>query len=337
MILENPHQVYAYYDPRKNNQTFYIGETGTDDRWLYHLEEAKRIIKQKKSQKWVQNNCDNPHKTRTIMKILEAGFEPIIEKLMENVSEQQAKAEEIRLIALHGRADLGLGPLTNMTDGGEGQSGRIWTEESRQKLIDNHGSKNKKMYNNGIEGKYFAENEQPDGWIKGRLEEYIRTGEQHPNYGKINPTKVGGLKWYNNEKEMFRFVEGEQPEGWVKGTLHKGENNPNYGRIVTEEQKRSQSEKMSGENHPFYGKPCSEERRRNISKANKGRKLTEEQRNNISDRMIGKGIGKDNPNYKNRGENSPLYGKKWYNNGTEQAMFNEATQPVGWVAGMVKK
>jgi hypothetical protein len=41
---------------------------------------------------------------------------------------------EIELIALYGRRDLGLGPLVNMTDGGEGICGYEHTQESREKI-----------------------------------------------------------------------------------------------------------------------------------------------------------------------------------------------------------
>lgn len=127
------HYTYKYLDPRKENQEFYIGE-GKDDRWYFHLEEAKRLIREKKSQKWIGDNCDNPHKTRTIMKILNAGLEPTIIKVLENVDKPTAITEEIRLIAYHGRADLGLGSLTNLTDGGDGLIGFIWSEEQKAKL-----------------------------------------------------------------------------------------------------------------------------------------------------------------------------------------------------------
>ena len=117
---ETKYYVYIYYNPLKNNIELYVGESGDPRRWLKHLKDAKRFIRQNRSQKWIQKNADNPVKTRTIMKILKAGLEPIIEKVMEGVDEQTAKTEEIRLIAHHGRADKGLGSLTNMTDGGDG-------------------------------------------------------------------------------------------------------------------------------------------------------------------------------------------------------------------------
>ena len=62
------------------------------------------------------------------------GLKPIIIKVLENVTEQEAFDEEIRLIAIYGRADKNLGPLTNMTDGGEGAVGLVWTKESKENL-----------------------------------------------------------------------------------------------------------------------------------------------------------------------------------------------------------
>ena len=50
------------------------------------------------------------------------GIHPVC-LITEHATEQIAFAEEIRLIALYGRQDLGLGPLLNLTNGGDGSSG----------------------------------------------------------------------------------------------------------------------------------------------------------------------------------------------------------------------
>jgi hypothetical protein len=50
------------------------------------------------------------------------------------LTESEAKDLEIELIAKYGRKDLGTGILRNMTNGGEGSSGRIITEQTKQKL-----------------------------------------------------------------------------------------------------------------------------------------------------------------------------------------------------------
>jgi hypothetical protein len=50
-----------------------------------------------------------------------------------DLSEPNAHAEEIRLIAFYGRIDNGTGCLRNLTDGGEGVTGRIQPEEERRR------------------------------------------------------------------------------------------------------------------------------------------------------------------------------------------------------------
>ena len=127
---------YVYLDPRKpgkynyllpsgkqvkfNYEPFYIGK-GTGTRVDKHLEEAR--LKTIKS-----------HKLQTIRNIWEEGFDnPIRITTASKVSECMALAFEVDLIAGIGRRDKKLGPLANRTDGGEGVSGRIQSQATKDK------------------------------------------------------------------------------------------------------------------------------------------------------------------------------------------------------------
>jgi len=51
-----------------------------------------------------------------------------------NLTEGEAFRHEKYMIAIYGRLDLGTGILRNRSDGGEGASGRLLSEESRRKM-----------------------------------------------------------------------------------------------------------------------------------------------------------------------------------------------------------
>ncbi len=52
--------------------------------------------------------------------------------LKRNLTEQEAIKHEVYMIAVLGRKDNGTGILRNLTDGGEGTSGRIVSEEQKE-------------------------------------------------------------------------------------------------------------------------------------------------------------------------------------------------------------
>jgi len=62
-------------------------------------------------------------------------------KLKQNLTEEEAFNHEIYMIAVFGRKDLGTGILRNLTDGGEGVSGLIFSEEHRRNLSESHKGK----------------------------------------------------------------------------------------------------------------------------------------------------------------------------------------------------
>jgi hypothetical protein len=85
--------------------------------------------------------------------------------LKQNLTEEQAFKHEIYMIAVLGRKDLGTGILYNKTDGGEGASGSIRSNETIRKMSEAH------------KGKIFTEEH------KRKLSE-AQKGENHYMYGK---------------------------------------------------------------------------------------------------------------------------------------------------------
>lgn len=104
--------VYIYRHP-ETLEPFYVGK-GKNERAYSHLKSSK-----------------NMHLQNKIKKIQESGIDPIVE-LIEAIDEHHALFLEVCLIDVIGRSDLGKGPLTNKTDGGEGLKNASF--ETREKM-----------------------------------------------------------------------------------------------------------------------------------------------------------------------------------------------------------
>jgi hypothetical protein len=131
---ENRYYTYIYLDPRKpgafsygeysfDYEPFYVGkggrgDTATNKRWKHHLTKK-------------DNNTFKHHKIKNIIK---EGYQPIIRIFKTFDTEEKSLELEMNLIKTIGRSDLGKGPLTNFTDGGD--RGFNLSEEGRQKISD---------------------------------------------------------------------------------------------------------------------------------------------------------------------------------------------------------
>jgi hypothetical protein len=56
-----------------------------------------------------------------------------VDILVDELTENEARIKEIEFISLYGRRDKNAGTLVNLTDGGDGGSGRVWSKEDREK------------------------------------------------------------------------------------------------------------------------------------------------------------------------------------------------------------
>ncbi len=143
LSADNRFYVYVYLDPRKpgkyiygnysfDYEPFYIGK-GTGYRKTGHLTESS--LKH------------NSHKNNKIKKILkDTNEQPEIITLKNNLLEQDAFNLEIKLVALIGRKNLNTGPLTNLTDAGEGASGTIVSNETKLKHSQNTSGEKNPMF-----------------------------------------------------------------------------------------------------------------------------------------------------------------------------------------------
>lgn len=111
-------------------------------------------------------------------------------KLKTNLTEEEAFKHEVYMIALFGRKDIGTGILYNKSNGGEGNSGLIMSQETREKM--SKAGKGKKK---------------PPG--HGEKVSKARKGKPSPLRGRVMPEehkrKIG-----NSHAKTFHFI---NPEG----------------------------------------------------------------------------------------------------------------------------
>jgi hypothetical protein len=196
--------VYAYC--REDGTFYYIGK-GTKKR-------AYRSI----NQAYV-----NPPKDKNKILILH-----------ENLDEETAFLYEKKLILFYGRKDLGTGILRNMTDGGEGVSGWVpsqnWRENKSNSMKGEnnpfygkkHTQETKKIISSKNKGKSSGEKNYFYG-KKFLIEQNPMFGKKRPDVierNKLNGSPSKGTKWYNNGIVSIRCKEGEQPNGFYLGRIN---------------------------------------------------------------------------------------------------------------------
>ena len=188
--MQTPREYYTYAYLREDRTPYYIGKGKGD-----------RVYKKRKGEIKLPKD-----KSRIIF-------------LKKNLTEEQAFKHEIYMIAVLGRMDLGTGILRNMTDGGEGSSGAVRSEEYRRKKSEL------------MKGRYIGKNNPMYG--KSHSDEMRKnvSGKNNPSYGK---------KWWNDVCGNSILSVKCPGEGWVLGMSE------NVGEKI--------SKAFTGENNPAYGK-----------------------------------------------------------------------------------
>jgi hypothetical protein len=131
--------------------------------------------------------------------------------LKKNLTDEQARNHEIYMIAVLGRKDLQTGILRNMTAGGEGCSGRIFSQETKNKIskklkgIKKSEEHRKKLSEAAKKRKASKETrEKMSKAMAGKMSK-----EKNPNYGK---------RWWNNGMEN-KFCRERPGENFSLGRL----------------------------------------------------------------------------------------------------------------------
>jgi hypothetical protein len=125
----NEYYVYVLLDPRKPGTFVYDGGTFSFEPFYVGKGKGYRY----KHHAWAHlrgQPSGNSYKARKIKNIYESGLEPLVKRKYCE-SESKAFELEIRMIKSIGRGSKG--PLTNLSDGGEGQTGTKWTDKARKK------------------------------------------------------------------------------------------------------------------------------------------------------------------------------------------------------------
>ena len=155
--------------------------------------------------------------------------------------------------------------------------------------------------------------------------------------------KDKGLYYCRPAEELIFMRFGEH------STLHhKGENNPFFGKHLSEETRKKISESNKGENNPFFGKHHSEETLKRISEAHKGKHHKAESRRKMSEAHKGKHLseehrrkmsaalkGKHNSAEARKKMSEAHKGKLWWNDGISNKRSKECPGPE-WKRGCLK-
>lgn len=233
VYLDPLYAIYSEYRELKfNNLPIYIGK-GKDWRLKDHLRKTNNPIFRNKINYWKRKQ-----------------IEPIIIKLHENLTEQEAWDLEKKYIAVIGRLDQGKGPLLNLTDGGDGPAGRTpwnkgkktgWTPTDEQRAKISAANKGKTMSSEtrakiaaGLKGKPKSDEQ------RAKLSAANKGVSHHPYKGKTGVYSQEQLdKWSESHKKSWT------PERRAEVSQRM------TGRKLTEEHKRKvvESRLASGYTH----------------------------------------------------------------------------------------
>lgn len=267
----NTFYIYQHIDPR-TNLIRYIGKGRGKRAWdlrdrnAYH----KNWLKQLKSE----------------------GLEPIVELIETDKTEEQAfELERLWIAACRSSFQ----PLTNLTDGGEGASGCVKSQETRRKQSEAMRGEKHPMFG--------------------------RTGDKNPRFGKTLSEE--------HRRKISEALTGKAISEETRRKL----SDVNRGKTLSEGTKRKISAAHSGEKHHMFGKTHGETTRRKMSEAKLGKAQTEEHRRKNSESNTGKTHSEDSKRKISEAKRRPVVAINLATG--EERTFESATAAATFVSGQI--
>jgi len=246
--MKKKYYVYIYLDPRKpgeyrykigeqilelDYQPIYVGK-GCNGRYLCHW--LNFDIHPNNFLKGKLSHIDKENLIPTIF-------------LRDSLTEKRALEFEINLIKTIGRINLGKGPLCNLTDGGEGVSGVIYSEERKK----NYGKKMKRCWRDPEYRRKQVERMMGNQYSKGMV-------LSEESKGKIR--KSMSELWKEDQeyqKKMKKRSEDPKVKNKIKNSVKKLWENPEYRRKRKETDLRPETKKRRSEAARKRWAKCREE------------------------------------------------------------------------------
>lgn len=238
----NPYRFYVYAWQYPDGRTFYVGKgcRGRDVRPKRH----------------------NPIFKRIVAKIQRQGSEPRVVRWHDGLREEDAHRLEVAYIRLFGRRNTQTGVLANLTDGGEGGSGVVYSEEARANMSAAAAGKPKSAAHCAKIGD-------------------SKRGEAHPNFGKSLRAETRAKISAAHKGKTLSAEHRAKMSASISGEKH-----PNFGKSPSPETRAKISAAQ-------IGKTLSVEHRLKMSVAMTGSSRSPETRAKISAALTGRPVSNE--------------------------------------------
>lgn len=236
-VLLNPLKPgnYQYGRLKFGYEPFYVGMSSKGERRINkHLQEAEIFLETKEC------FSKNLHKVRTIVNIWRAKQQVLFRTFKKQCLDSCFEYEQ-HVISLIGRRATKTGPLTNLTDGGEGTCGQVRSKEYKQRMsqrikqlyVDRPELKEEIGFRNSLEG-------MSEEHYKKMLEGHARRRTKHSAETKRKISQAGiGRKHSEETRAKIALA--------------------NSLRVITDETKQKISKARTGKKAPeWFGKYISE-------------------------------------------------------------------------------